>query len=197
MSDFAPGIIAAIVIGGSAGIVLIVVLAVFIPRLQHMKEYRRQYRQQHALRLQRQMKPMRTRGHQTLSKLSTTTATPSVTPSPTDSPTSRHSTSYDELDWMEKYLDGDESGEVASKVHDAFHAIKQVQESNDDYDDDMPHHVTMDIIKPTACDPLQRVGHMKMSLSTTNSVTTNSKGNLFPSLCIFMCTLVSSLRYRT
>ena len=192
MSEFAPGIIAAIVVGGAVGIVLIVVLSVFIPRLQHMKELRQQYRQQYALKLQRQMKPIRTRGHPTLSKLSTATAT-SITPSPTDSPTSRRSTSYDELDWMEKDMEGDESGEVASKVHDAFHAIKQIHESNNDDDDDdiVDHqvpmsHITMiptsyDVIQPTAYDPSQRAGHMNMSLSTTNSAT-NSKGSLTFSL---------------
>ena len=89
-------------------------------------------------------------------------------------------------------MEGDESGEVASKVHDAFHAIKQIHESNDDDDDEVVdhqapmslitmNHATYDVIQPTVYDPSQRVGHMNMSLSTTNSAT-NSKGNLHPLL---------------
>ena len=192
MSEIAPGIIAAIVISGSVGIVLIVVLSVFIPRSHHMRELRQQYRQQYALRLQSKMKPLRIRGHQHLSKLSTT-ATRSITPSPTDSPTSRRSTSYDELDWMEKDIEGDESGEVASKVHDAFHAIKQVQESNDEVDmadnqTPIPPVIVVstayDIIPPTVYDPVQRAGHMRMSLSASNFATT-SKG-MQPSLILFL-----------
>ena len=92
-------------------------------------------------------------------------------------------------------MEGDESGEVASKVHDAFHAIKQIHECNDDNDDEVVDHqapmshITMiptsyDVIEPTAYDPSQRVGHMNMSLSTTNSAT-NSKGSLTFSLLSF------------
>ena len=147
MSELAsPGIVAAIVVGGTVGVILIVVLAVFIPRIQHQKELRRQYKQQEkALRIQRQMKPLRNRGYRypNLSKLKTTT--PTVTPTPTDSPTSLRSTSYDELDCMEKDMDGDESGEVASQVHEAFHAIKQVQDGNDDDSKGTPCTLHLDL----------------------------------------------------
>ena len=171
MSELAPGIIAAIVVSSSVGVVLIVVLAVFIPRLQRQKELKLQYQQKYALKLQRKMKPLRYRGYPNLTKL--TTATPSVTPSPTDSPTSRRPTSYDELDRMEKDMEGDESGEIASQVHEAFHAIKQVEEGNEDEENNHMPHVT--VVSTAYDESSNRTGHMRMTLSATNS-TTNSKG---------------------
>lgn len=176
MSEFGAGIIAAIVVGGAVGMVLIVVLAVYIPRLQHQKELKRQHQQQYALKLQRRMKPLR---YPNMSKLSSATPS-SITPSPTDSPTSRRSTSFDELDYMEKYMEGDESGEMASQVHEAFRAIKQVNEGNvNDDNDNQGSHVTVvsmtydDVIQPIPYDPLHRTGHMKMSSLSAP----NSKGN--------------------